>query len=503
MQDVGKHAGLADAVRNNRPGGAVRRIHQLGRVLVGLWAQLGLTIQFMAIVTLIAWIVSLTTVYAERHIARTTVAETSLEMEQFIFHSIVGPIVQDLRGDDLRDAATLDRLQRAFEAVVEQDVVDGVKIWDISGRQILNSLGPVDPEILDESAVLRALSRETVVTIVEESSSENRHDSWAADEIYEVYMPLYGADGVVIGVGEIYYSIDLMRDRIEGLVTRIDRIRALGFGFGILLLGALFYVAQRQLGHRDAALKQSLAEQRDLCARNEDLLRLSESLRQRVTVANEQLMAQIGAELHDGPIQLMSLSSLYAGQMQIAPEQERMFAKCRELTAHAIEELRNISVGLVLPDVRDGSLDSAALGALSSFRRETGLAVDVALDAGDATLPREVLIVVYRMIYESLHNARKHADGRGMEVATTEDATHYVVTVENAVDPAQDPGLTTLSGVDLTRAPSIGSLAMRKRANLISAEIRTTRTETRYAVRLHIDKAFVENFSALTTGRPA
>lgn len=95
------------------------------------------------------------------------------------------------------------------------------------------------------------------------------------------------------------------------------------------------------------------------------------------------------------------------------PEHTATDRKARELTAHALADLRNISVGLILPELEGASLQKCVLLEIQVFEDESGLAVPHRLDGVPHHGDKPLQVVAYRTVFESLHNAQKHAGAPG------------------------------------------------------------------------------------------
>jgi signal transduction histidine kinase len=86
-----------------------------------------------------------------------------------------------------------------------------------------------------------------------------------------------------------------------------------------------------------------------------------------------------------------------------------------------MEELRNISVGLVLPELAELSLAAAIGLAVDRHEGATGNAVTRVIDTdrGPAEVPMMVKVCAYRVVQEALSNAYWHGDGATPKLAAT------------------------------------------------------------------------------------
>jgi signal transduction histidine kinase len=136
--------------------------------------------------------------------------------------------------------------------------------------------------------------------------------------------------------------------------------------------------------------------------------------------AHERHLCQIGADLHDGPAQLLALALLHIGALELSQSDAAMStAPIRDTITEALREVRDISVGLVLPELERRTARATAHLAVENYQRRTGCLVTV----DDADLPADfnpskaIKICLYRLIQEGLQNGFKHARGADQTVA--------------------------------------------------------------------------------------
>jgi signal transduction histidine kinase len=133
----------------------------------------------------------------------------------------------------------------------------------------------------------------------------------------------------------------------------------------------------------------------------------------------------------------------------------------------ALVDLRSISTGLVLPTLDGLNLDATLRLAVQNFRTECGTEVALHTNDVDVALSQDVRIAIYRIVYEALHNARKHAEGRG--VAVEAEIVHSGLTVT-----VSDKGPGIRAGVAQERPQPgvpLGIAGMRNRAKSIGAQL--------------------------------
>jgi len=138
-------------------------------------------------------------------------------------------------------------------------------------------------------------------------------------------------------------------------------------------------------------------------------------------------------EFHDGLIQYavgskMLLESLREGDL---PESSGVaIDSVIECLAKGIEDGRRVIRG-----IRPAALDDlglrAALDDLASDLREGGIVVECGVDPGVDEIPAPLQTTVYRVIQESLNNARKHSGSSRVKVAVRRTPGHVKLTTED------------------------------------------------------------------------
>ena len=193
----------------------------------------------------------------------------------------------------------------------------------------------------------------------------------------------------------------------------------------------------------EAALAHELKLQAEQAMQLESSLHQNEQLRERLEQANmkvaevnERTLQRVGADLHDGPSQLLSYSLMRLGKFTPIIEASGGARGLEELEhmraalTDTFTELRNISRGLSLPQLATASLGDVIAMAAEMHQEQTGTPVQVIA----ADLPEEasqaLKICVYRIVQESLANAYKHARGIGQKV-TCHVEKDLVVTISD------------------------------------------------------------------------
>jgi signal transduction histidine kinase len=174
-------------------------------------------------------------------------------------------------------------------------------------------------------------------------------------------------------------------------------------------------------------LELALANLRHSLDQNEDLRNKLQHANEQTADVNERTLQRIGADLHDGPAQLLTYSLLRLGKF--TPMLEAIEgAKGKEEVEYmrvaltdTLTEVRNISRGLSLPQLTESTLEEAIAMAVTLHEEQTGSKVQVLTIGLPDIVPQAVKVCVYRIIQESLANAYRHGGGIAQKVTCSFD----------------------------------------------------------------------------------
>ena len=247
-----------------------------------------------------------------------------------------------------------------------------------------------------------------------------------------------------LAVAELYYSAQSIleiQDEAQMAVWALVGI------VGLAMIGVL-YVLVARAGHTIASQRQKLARNltasRRLSEENLTLHAASEQLRLDAHLAHERFLAQLGADLHDGPIQVLTLIILRltksAEEPGLDPQIREGLKRSAELAAEVMQELRDISSGLVLPELADLSFKEAVELAITRHEGVTGTGVKRKIQHIPGNASIVVKICAYRVVQEALNNAFWHGDKARPTVSLRADGRNYLLSVTNSFDAAEAAG---------------------------------------------------------------
>jgi len=378
------------------------------------WSKLSLARQFAlagGVVMLVAAVAGgfFVSSRIEAVVVRNTANATALYMESFI-----APLTQDLATQDaLSERSRLEIGRLLAETALGQRVVS-FKIWrpggllvDASNRDVIGKTFPPTENLQ------QAWAGEVRADFNDTGDEEDVAEHALGLPLLEIYTPIREVKtGKVIAVAEFYeiatqLKLDLIRARSLGWLT---------VGAAMLLIaGSLFVIVLR--GSR--TIDRQLAALSELASRNLALRLRVQGAAARFSSVNDQVLRRIGADLHDGPAQLMGFAALRLDALQGRVAGDKALADLaavQRAVKDSILEIRNISRGLSLPDIEQKSLEDILRGVAETHAARTGAAVAIQCDATTADVPSAVKICCYRFVQEGLNNGWRHALGKGQEV---------------------------------------------------------------------------------------
>ncbi|WP_299733343.1 ATP-binding protein [Devosia sp.] len=393
-----------------------------------LFQNLGLSAQFLiAAGAVLSVAMGGMAVWSAVIVSETALKSAAIASSTFM-DLVIEPNVQSLLTSDTLSVAAQDQLDRALEEAPLDNRIISVKIWGLDGTIVYSTHRDIVGQKFETDEIARAAAGEIVASydVMDEDDDEARFERETGLHVIEVYAPLhhYGT-GKIVAIGEYYENaqwFEEQRDRSRELTWLVVG------GTTLLTLGALFLIVKkgsRTIALQRAELRIRVREAEALALQNDQLRLAAEKDRHDAVDANEKLLSSLGSELHDGPIQLLSVVALRMSMFRRAIarfgqaddpslDTERM----EQIASEVLDNLRNISVGLILPEIDGLSLGAVIELAVVRHRQITGAQVVTHIADSDVEASRSTKICAYRVVQESLNNAHKHA-GAGSVMVTS------------------------------------------------------------------------------------
>jgi two-component system sensor histidine kinase DegS len=194
-----------------------------------------------------------------------------------------------------------------------------------------------------------------------------------------------------------------------------------------------------------------------------------QALRAQAIMGREEERIRLAREVHDGPAQVLANSMMGLEHCRTLLRNARL-----ERLAEVLSQLGDASreglaeVRQFIADLRPGKLDEQGLvAALGEYIRRYRDVVHAPVQFDADPLPRlpaETEIVLYRIVQESLQNARKHARGAPVYVTLSVRQNQVTLSIRD-----EGPGFDPRVVARRAGRESWGLTSMRERAELVGA----------------------------------
>jgi signal transduction histidine kinase len=405
----------------------------------------------------------------EDAVIRNSAAATALYVD-----SVVAPLLPDMQSE-----APLDEVSaRALDETLDQGALGhrlvSFKLWRGDGtilyaneKKLVGQTFPVSDKLR------RAFAGSLVASYEIATDPESVEERRLGKPLMEIYNPvLQPWSGQAVAVLEFY-------ETAEGLGESLGRARLLSWlavagvtAIFFLILSILVFRGSRTIEAQRRDLNRRVVELSDLLSENQGLQRRLQRASQRAAALNETYLRSIGADLHDGPAQLIAYASLRLDSNLLVDEatnadaREKELSRIRSSLAEAMTEIRNICKGLMLPQIEKASIREIVDRVVGAHQQNTETLVETTIDADSNAPAPAVKICTYRFIQEALNNAYRHGGGVQQAVRVVARNGHVQVEVSDhgdGFDPAE------------VRPASLGLIGLRERIDSLGGafEVRT------------------------------
>jgi len=406
-------------------------------------------------------------------VTRNTAAATALYMDSFI-----APRVQELALTNRLSPDT----QRRLDGILQDNELGrrivSFKIWKEGGLiaysshpSIIGKTFPVTPELR------KAWSGEVSADFDHLGDEEDAAERARNQPLLEMYSPIRELDtGRIIAVAEFYETADELERNL--FVANLKSWLVVG-GATLLMLGALSSIVvrgSRTIERQRTQLQARISELSTLLTQNEELRRRLQASSNRVAEINERYLRRIGADLHDGPAQLIGFALLRLDSLRSALREqfpERKNSNEVDIIYDALHEamgdIRELSAGLTLAKLEEMSPLAVLEEIVSAHEKRTKTTVNTKIESMPETLPLPMKILVFRFVQEALNNACRHGHGIKQNVTCRIDGGELELEVSDG-GPGFQP--ETATGKD----GGLGLIGLRERIESLGATLQVQST---------------------------
>lgn len=388
------------------------------------WRRLSLAMRFLIAGSLVLVPAMGTMGYWVAERIKVGVSENTALATAAYMDSVLAPLIQELATSATLQPETVVRVDKLLVDTEIGRRVHSFKIWKEAGRVVFASR----PELVGRSFpptpnLRKAWKGEVASEFDDLVDEEDELERAAGIPLLEIYAPIRasGSDRV-IAVAEFYAKgdvlvADLKRATLQSwLVVGLTTLTVMAALFGIVLGGS------RTINHQRLALEDQVQQLSHLADQNAMLHTRAERAYRRISTLNERFLRRVGADIHDGPAQLIGLALLRLDSLETPGEPGLPRQTCpkieeiRSVLKESISEIRRISSGLALPEIETASTREAIELAVRAHERRTGSSVERDLSAAVPDASNEIKTALYRFVQEGLNNAFRHAGGMGQQV---------------------------------------------------------------------------------------
>ena len=434
------------------------------------WDSQSLAIQFLLAGGLVsiaaAMIVGfLVTSQIEEGVTRNSAATSALYVD-----SVIAPLLPDMRKSTTLPGTVARALDETLSQGALGDRLVSFKLWRRDGTILYakdKSLIGLRFEPSDE--LQAAWKGQMVAEFNQLDDLESASEKTQGKPLLEIYNPvLQPWSGEVVAVSEFYeiatdFEKTLQAARLwSWLAVAAETLMV------FVLLSAIVFRGSRVIDMQSKALKDRVTALSELLAQNRRLRLRAQQASQRVTALNERYLRRIGADLHDGPAQLVAYASLrldsdmLAGKTASESRRRREILAIRNSLDQAMRDIRSICTGLVLPHIEAAELPDILRLAVAEHEQRTGRRVSLTTTApAMAPLSPSEKICVYRFVQEALTNSDRHAGGAGQAIVQRVHAGRLLIEVSDR-GSGFDP--------DGARPEGLGLAGMRERIESIGGQ---------------------------------
>ena len=348
---------------------------------------------------------------------------TALYMDSFI--------TPNLQGLATSNSLTPENFSNLSNVLSKTDLgrqIVTIKVWGKDNRVLYsNSSSLVGRTFPSAEDLDKARKGEIVAAISTLQEDENVEERRLYKSLLEIYIPirLNGTDQV-IAVAEFYKKVDSLESDIAAAQRKSWFIVGSAMtAIYVIVIGFVQWIGYR-IGRQERELRNQVVRLTELLAQNAELDKRMRRAAANTTALNEGLLRRTSAELHDGPVQEVSLALLRLDRVNAQNETCRVVNQDFECNDHlptvqtslqiALQEMRTIATSLGLPQLDNMPLTEVFARVVRSHEKRTRTKVTLNINnlPEQATLPAK--ITIYRVIQEALNNAYIHAGGMDQQV---------------------------------------------------------------------------------------
>jgi signal transduction histidine kinase len=362
---------------------------------------------------------------------------TGVQASHFM-EAFIAPLVQDLEPNGLLGESAQQALDEMLLETPLARTFMSVKIWRKDGLVLYATNKDLVGQYFDASYVSEAYKGAIVTEFESVTRAENVAERSLEVHLIEVYAPLYRTGSSdIIAVAETYENAEALAAELAGSQATTWAVVAITTSLMVGLLYLIVRRAEATIEVQRRQLRDRYSQAVRTARETAELRQIADRSRLQASEANEQYLGRLGSDIHDGPLQLLTLSILRltaaarAIRASKSPSEEALtqVESTIHITQEAMAELRNVSTGLILPEITGLNLAQTVRLAVDRHQDLTGETVEYHPEDLPDTVNEALKICVYRVIQEGLNNTTKHAPGAQKMLSVTLDVDALMIEV--------------------------------------------------------------------------
>jgi len=169
--------------------------------------------------------------------------------------------------------------------------------------------------------------------------------------------------------------------------------------------------ALKKVDKQQEALDESFQNLSETLEANQAMRANIQTASARAVELNEQFLRRVGADLHDGPAQMIGYANMRMSNIAASDAAEGLgqeFQSVKKALEDSLEEIRGISSGLVLPELKSMTLKKCLQKVISIHGMNSDAEVLENFVDLPNNVPLPIKICAYRFVQEGLNNAERH-----------------------------------------------------------------------------------------------
>lgn len=347
------------------------------------------------------------------------------------------------------------------DAIITKNLDGTITTWNKAAERIFGHTAEeavghhitliIPPDRLDEeSEILACLRRGERVDHFQ--TVRVRKDGTTVD-VSVTISPLKDSGGRIIGASKVARDISAEKRAEEAMRESEARFRQLSETLDV----------------------EVRARTKELEERNRDVTRQSEQVRElswKLMQIQDEERRHIARELHDSAGQTlavlgMNLSAIVQAVGKSAPEIAESVKQTQQLVQQLTKEIRTTSYLLHPPLLDESGLPAALSWYISGLKERSGLDIGFNISAGFGRLPRDMELVVFRLVQECLTNIHRHSGSKSATIQITHDSDRVLIEVRD-----QGKGIPPEKLAEVqSKGSGVGFRGMRERLRQFQGEM--------------------------------